>query len=116
MTDTDLDILMKKLDSLEEKIDRLEKDIQEIKPKYSPPTTENIQKLWDEITNPTYIAGVIPCMVESLPQEYKNNPTGLVCRCPKCTPYSMNTKLTDCVSTTYLPTPPTTEYIGGKKK
>lgn len=89
LTQTDWTLLMEKLDAIDKRLNTLEKEVKELKPSYTPPTIEDVQKTWDEITNPKYVAGKIPCMFEAIPPDQRNKPLGLVCRCPKCSPYCM---------------------------
>lgn len=92
---------MIKLTELEAKLDVLLKVFAEIRDeiagtrqpkKYVNPVHDikDIQKMWDEITSPGYIAGKIPCMYDTLTEEQRRQPIGLVCHCPKCTPYALS--------------------------
>lgn len=87
ISDTDYDLLNKRLESIERSIEMLKAMFPE-KPK--PVEISDVQIIWDEITKPKYIAGRIPCMVETLTEEQRKMSLGLACNCPKCSPYALS--------------------------
>lgn len=95
MTDIDLDALVKRIERLEEFVGIVKQHGYPI-PGTIPPSIKDIQKVWDDITNPAYIVGKIPCMFDSLSPEDRMKPMGLSCGCPKCSPYCVS--LSDVLS------------------
>ena len=119
MTDIDLDALVKRVDALEKELFIVNRYIDtQLRNKYHIQVDPSYWQTGTSMGDRDLGKGgsiTSPCAFDSLPPEDRMKPMGLSCGCPKCSPHSVNTKLADCVSTTYLPTPPTTEYIGGKR-
>lgn len=101
-----------KLAVLESKLDKI---VELIQPKVKQTSIEDVQKVWDEITQPKWIAGKIPCMYDTVDP---SKAMGLVCKCPKHSAYALSSgslsdsgsvqiwnkdRPVDCVSTTFIP-------------
>jgi hypothetical protein len=84
MTDTDIRLIMDKLNSIGERLSKLEEEVKELKPK-------DISFQSDDPNKPYYIGGskggVPPCIFDDIPLEDRMKPMCISCPCPKCTPY-----------------------------
>ena len=113
VTDTDWDLLNKRLESIERSIEMLKKMFPV--PEYQMSSTPaDLTK----VVRPYEALGETPCAFDGMSALDKMKPTGLVCNCPKCSPYCLSFgDLTDAGLKQQWsgPIPPTTEFLGGKK-
>lgn len=87
MHDTDIWLILKRLDAFEEKLEKLEKEIRILQKQTSVPA------VWSNDPTripPPYWGGKSVCIFDSLPPEDKMKPMSISCPCPKCSPYSLS--------------------------
>lgn len=92
--DTDIFLILKRLDAFEEELKKLENEIKILKqqtpvPRVWPndpskiPPVDAIGKVYRNLSN-------IPCYFDNLSPEDRMKPMGISCPCPKCSPYSLS--------------------------
>lgn len=87
LTQTDFDLIVKRLDKFEEELKKLEKEIRGLQ-KQTP-----VPAVWpNDPTSipPPYWGGKFICIFDSLPPEDRMKPMGVSCGCPRCSPYSLS--------------------------
>lgn len=86
--DTDIMLILKKLDAFEENLKKLEDEIKTLKQQVAVPS------VWPN--DPTKVSywrgkgGSIPCYFDNLSPEDKMKPMSISCPCTKCSPYSLS--------------------------
>lgn len=87
VTDTDIRLILEKLDRFEQKLKELEKDIQEMKPSWL--STQPHADL-SKAKRPYGALADIPCVFDNLSPEDRMKPMGISCRCSRCSPYCLS--------------------------
>lgn len=86
--DTDIWLILKRLDAFEEELKKLEKEIRGLQKQTPVPT------IWPNdptsVPKPYNRLGQIPCYFDNLTAEERMKPMGISCPCPKCSPYSLS--------------------------
>ena len=82
VTDTDWDLLNKRLESIERSIDML-KAMQPVKEFPTPYDGMNRTNLYRKL-------GEIPCVFDNMPESDKMKSMCISCPCPKCSPYALS--------------------------
>lgn len=85
VTDTDWDLLKKRLESIERSIEML-KAMQPIPQAPTPSKPADLTRA----TRPYGALGEIPCIFDTLLDSQLSTPLGLVCNCPKHSPYALS--------------------------
>lgn len=87
VSDTDYDLLDKRLKAIEDSIVVIKGYIDtQLKNKYYPSTLADLTK----VVRPYGALGETPCAFDGMSALDKMKPTGLVCNCPKCSPYCLS--------------------------
>ena len=115
ISDTDWEILDRRLKAIEDSIVVIKGYIDtQLRNKHYPSTPADLTKA----VRYYEALGETSCAFDGMSALEKMKPTGLVCNCPKCSPYCLSLgDLTDAGLKQQWsgPIPSTTEYIGGKK-
>ena len=94
MYDTDIMLILKRLDKFEEELKKLENEIKTLKqqvvvPNVWPndpskiPPVDAIGKVYKNLSN-------IPCYFDNLSSRDRMKPMSISCPCPKCSPHSLS--------------------------
>ncbi len=87
VSDTDWELLNKRLESIEQSITVIQAWIDtQLRNKYHPSKPADLTRA----VRPYGALGEIPCVFDNMPEAEKMKPLCISCPCPKCSPYALS--------------------------